>query len=56
MKYKLLGAAAVVVALSAVLIGTASAAKPPPPPAVANGCPNGGTFAIDPTWARARWA
>jgi len=49
MKYKLLSAAAVVVvALSAVLIGTASAAKPPPPPAVANGCPNGGTFAIDP--------
>ena len=48
MKHKLLGAAALaVVALSVVLIGTASAAKPPPP-AVANGCPNGGTFAIDP--------
>src|SRR5437764_11611199 len=49
MKHKLLGAATLaVVALAVVLIGTASAAKPPPPPAVANGCPNGGTFATDP--------
>ncbi len=36
----------VVVALSVVLIGTASAAKPAP--TTASGCPNGGTYLVDP--------
>ena len=35
-----------VVALSVVLIGTASAAKSPP--TTASGCPNGGTYLVDP--------
>jgi hypothetical protein len=47
MKRSIFGAVALAaVAFTVVLIGTASAAKPPP--ATANGCPNGGTYLVDP--------